>query len=239
MKIVIVSLLIWSLSLATALGNDNKWNTGHLIMPDGRQIDGQLNYNWKAEVLQIKLPDGTLRAYSAGRISSFTFFDDEQNMLRRFSTIAFADSGDKQRFAFMEECTTGKLSVYRRLRQSHGFINIGRLSMFGSDREMINDYDNFVYMVLNDGQVTDLDRFGIDLWPQMQEEFGKPLVDYIKTRQLDVSSTVTKLLLINQYNYLKIRSEEQTVAGTEETTSTPEYVEPMEAAPAINDGRQY
>ena len=238
MKIAIFSLLIWSLSLATASGNDNNWNTGSVIMPDGHKVEGQLNYNWKAEVLQVKLSDGTLRAYSAGRISSFMFFDETQNLLRRFSTIAFVGSDDKQRFAFMEECTTGKLSVYRRLRHPHEFIKIARASMFTNDKEMVRDYDNFVYIVLDDSQVVDLDRFGVDLWPRMREEFGKPLTEYVKARQLDISSTVAKLMLINQYNYLKIKADEQTMADALETTPATEYVEPVEATSAINDGRQ-
>jgi hypothetical protein len=238
MKIAIFSLLIWSLSLTNVSGSDNNWNTGYVIMPDGRRIEGQLNYNWKAEVLQVKLSDGTLRAYSAGRINSFMFFDDAQNILRKFSTIAFAGSDDKRRFAFMEECTTGKLTVYRRLRHSHEFIKIGRPSMFGSDKELIKDYDNFTYLVLDDNQVTDLDRFGTDLWPQMREELGKPLTEYVKTRQLDMSSTVVKLILINQYNYLKIKAEEQSIADTQETTPTTEPIESVETAAGINSEQQ-
>lgn len=221
MKIVLLLLLIWSLSSVTAFGNNDHWNTGYVVMPDGHRLDGELNYNWKAEVLQLKMPNGTLRAYSAGRISAFIFFDHEQNILRKFSTVGFTDPDDAQRFAFMEECTLGTLSVYRRLRHMHEFIKMGRPSMFGSDREMIKDYDNFVYMVLTDNHVVDLEHFNADIWPQMQQEFGKALDEYSKIHQLDPSSTVAKLVLINQYNYLKIKATETEAAHQESSSAKP------------------
>ncbi|MBO0938969.1 hypothetical protein J2I47_20620 [Fibrella sp. HMF5335] len=234
MKHVFLLLLIWSLSLTAAWGSNDVWNNGYVTLPDGQRIEGQLNYNWKAEVLRVKISDGTAKAYSASRVRSFAYFDDEQNLLRRFSAIAFAGPDDTRRFVFMEECTVGKLSVYRRLHHAHEFIKMGRPSLFGSDREMIKDYDNFDYIVLDDTQVTDLQHFSTDLWPQMQSEFSGPLGDYVKTRQLDITSTVAKLMLINQYNYLKIKADENAVA-TEEETPESGSVEP---AAGINSAQE-
>ncbi|MBO0930615.1 hypothetical protein [Fibrella aquatilis] len=233
MKNSLLILLIWSLSVSGTLAHNDTWNTGHATLPDGQRVEGQLNYNWKAEVLQVKLADGTVRAFSAGRISSFTYFDNEQDLLRKFCSIGFAGPDDTQRFVFMEECTTGKLSVYRRLRHSHELIKIARPSMFGTDREMTKDYDNFDYIVLDDNQVTDLQQFGTHLWPQMHDEFSKPLTEYMKVRQLDITSTVAKLMLINQYNYLKIKAERDVVADQEQAVPT----EQAEPASAINSAQ--
>ena len=234
MKNGLLLLLIWSLSVSGTLANNDAWNNGYATLPNGLRIEGQLNYNWKAEVLQIKLADGTVRAYSAGRISSFTFFDNEQDLLRKFCSVAFAGPDDSQRFFFMEECTTGKLSVYRRLRHSHEIIKVVRPSMFGTDREMIKDYDNFDYIVLDDNQVTDLQQFDKTLWPQMHEEFSKPLTEYIRTRQLDITTTIAKLILINQYNYLIIKAERDVVTQQEPTPAT-EQTESMTGISSAQD----
>lgn len=240
MKNTLCLLLLWSLSIADTMANNDTWNTGCVTMPDGYKVDGQLNYNWKAEVLQVRIANGSIKAYSAGRISSFTFFDNDLNVLRKFSTVAFISPDSTERFIFMEECTIGTLSVYRRLRHSHELIKVARPSMFGSDREMIKDYDNFVYMVLDDKQVTDFEHFGIDLWPHMQKEFGigKALAEYVKIRQLDITSTLAKLMIINQYNRLKIKEQEQIMADAPDITPAVEYVQPVEAAAAINDDWQ-
>lgn len=187
-----------------ALAGDPVWNQGHVTLRTGQIIDGQLSYNWKAEVLQVRTADGITKAFSAHRVDSFAYFDNEQNALRKFSSVELPASSEIMRPVMLEECTVGHYTVYRRLRHSKELIKITRPSLYSSDTELMKDYDNFVYFVIDaDGAVTDLQRFELTLWPQMLSEYRAQLTECLHIRQLDLSNTVARLILINQYNYLR------------------------------------
>ena len=235
MKSILLCLLTWSLSFAGAFGADADWNTGYVTMPDGRKIDGQLNYNWKAEVLQVKLADGTLKAFSAARLYSFTYYDNALNLLRKFVSVALPGNDDVQRTIIMEECTVGKMSVYRRLRHTHELIKAVRPSMFSQDKELVKDYDNFTYVVIENDQAFDLTYFSTDIWPRMTQQFDLQLTEYIRNRQLDISTTVARLVLINQFNYLTIRAQEEEI-GHLNAIGIPEGDAATETVPALNGG---
>lgn len=197
-----IGILVTCLRL-DALADNPAWNHGHATLRSGQVLRGQLSYNWKAEILQVRAADGTTKAFSAQRIDSFTYFDSEQNALRKFSSVELATSSEQFRPVMLEECTVGRYTVYRRLRHSKELLKITRPSLYSSDVELMKDYDNFVYFVVDEaGGVTDLQQFEQTVWPQMLSEYRPQLTECLRVRQLDLSSTVARLILINQYNYL-------------------------------------
>ena len=181
------------------------WNPGYVILPDGRKLEGQLNYNWKAEVVQVRLPDGLVKAYSAGYVDSFAYFDNAQQLIRQFSTVDLPVSDEELRPVFLEELAKGSLTVYRRLRHAHELIKIARPMMYSDDSELVKDMDNFVYVVIDrEGQVFDLASFNKTLWPKMST-YQQQLTQYLRGLLMDTSSTTARLMLINQYNYLSLK----------------------------------
>ena len=183
------------------------WSIGHVTLRSGQVLRGELSYNWKAEVLQVRMPDGIMKALSANRIDSFTYFDSEQNALRKFSSVELSTSPDAFRPVMLEECAVGRYTVYRRLRHAKELIKITRPSLYNTDAELLKDYDNFVYFVVDaNGTVTDLQQFESTVWPQMLTDYHAQLTECLRLRQLDLSSTVGRLILINQYNYLHEQS---------------------------------
>lgn len=200
---------IWISLIASSLCFDARasepvWNNGHVILSNGQVIKGQLSYNWKVEVLQVRATDGTTKAYSAYKVDSFAYFDVSQNTLRKFDAIELPTASELTRPVFVEECTLGHYTVYRRLRHTKELIKITRPSLYQDDVELIKDLDNFVYFVVDtNGDVSDLQTFELSLWPQMLSEYRPQLTEYITLRQLDPSLTVARLMLINHYNYLR------------------------------------
>jgi hypothetical protein len=87
MKKLFVIIMLLAAVTAESLAGGPVWHSGYLILPDGRKLDGQLNYNWKAEVVQLRLPDGLLKAYLAGYVDSFVYYDKTQQLLRFFNTV--------------------------------------------------------------------------------------------------------------------------------------------------------
>lgn len=201
MKKGLFAILIFITVTVKLLAGTPVWNTGYVVLHDGRRLEGQLNYNWKAEVIQVRLSDGLVKAYSAGHADAFVYFDDSQQLVRTFSSVNLPGPAWESRPVFLEEVSTGPLTVYRRLRHAHEFIKIARASMYSNDSELIKDVDNFTYLVIDlEGQVFNLDLFDRAIWPKMGT-YQTQLTNYMKSRELDASTTIARLLLIHQYNY--------------------------------------
>lgn len=213
------SLLIALFSLATmsnlltAAPHDQIWNTGQILLNSGTEIQGEICYNWKAEIVQLR-QNGTLKAYSAHQINRFSYFDAASNALRRFSAVDYPVRKNFKRPVFLEEFTVGTFTVYRRLRRVREPFQMGTSTLYNQEEVLTANYDNFVYYVYADGTFFNMDKFNRDLWPQMNQEFGPELKRYAEVRQLDPTNTATRLMLINQYNYLKAETEsERQVVG--------------------------
>ncbi|RYF77562.1 MAG: hypothetical protein EOO39_03615, partial [Cytophagaceae bacterium] len=200
MKKILFAVLITVTVSIELLAGSPTWNAGYVILADGRKIEGQLSYNWKVEVIQVRLSNGLMKAYSAGNTESFAFYDANLQLLRRFSSVEVPKQEQSGRPIFLEEVTIGSLTVYRRLRHAREFIKITRPSIYSDDTELLKDIDNFNYLVVNqEGQFFDMAMFAADLWPLMATH-QEQLSSYIRSREIDTSTTLARLLIINQYN---------------------------------------
>nr|WP_293838107.1 hypothetical protein [uncultured Arsenicibacter sp.] len=204
MKTYILLTLLWGIGTGICLAKDDlAWKTGKLQLNNGVELVGSLNYNWKAEVLQLKLPDGTIKAYSPSQVQSFMYFDEHANDLRRFASVDFPVRRSMYRPVFLETVTTGTMTVYRRLRHTKEPLRLSSTASYGNDDQLVKDYDNFTYLVYSNDTFRLLDDFMYDIWPQMQAEFGTELKTFVKVRALDTDDTESRLLLITHYNQLK------------------------------------
>lgn len=216
MKRILFAVLITVAVAVELMAGLPTWNTGYVILPDGRKLEGELNYNWKVEVVQVRLASGLMKAYSAGYVDHFAYYDNNLQIIRKFSSVALPGPEEYQRPVFFEELATGPLTVYRRLHHVHELFKLASPSAYGDDTELLKDMDNFNYVVVNaDGQFFDMTRFNADLWPLMGS-YQKQLVSYIKARAVDPASTLARLLMINQYNYLSTEQGASATAGTNE-----------------------
>jgi hypothetical protein len=178
------------------------WNRGELFLENGTELTGDLNYNWKAEVVQIRQGDA-IKAYSAFQVQAFRFFDNSLNTLRTFASVQDPAHSSLHRLLFMEQVMTGPMTVYRRLHHMREPIASQNPASFGSDAELVKDLDGFDYFVYENDSIISLDKFSQELWPVMQQECGDELTHYASTLAIDKSSTVARLRIINRYNSLK------------------------------------
>ncbi len=209
MKIRLLSILLGLLTILSTLASNKPtpvYSVGTITLNNGTQLNGELNYNWKAEIVQLHV-NGTVKAYSAHQINNFAYFDNQTNSLRQFSAVDYPMRKGFIRPIFMEEFSRGTLTVYRRLRHAREPFKLDKPAAYGSNSQITQDYDNFTYLVYHDEQFTDMDTFTRDIWPQMEREFGQELKQYAAVRQLDHTSTPARLMLINQYNYLKAEAD--------------------------------
>lgn len=214
MKKYVFLIVLW---LSTAGGSARAktpptWSSGELVLSDGTVLTGELNYNWKAEIVQLRQAN-VLKAFSAYQVRGFRYFDHVQNSLRKFIAMEYPVNSTVYRPLFLEEMLSGPLTVYRRLRHTHQWLRVVSPASFGRDDELIKDVDNFSYFVIDGNKMIDLDDFRRTLWPRMESEFDKELKRYVTKMQVNLSSTLARLLLINHYNYLKLH-DSQTAAST-------------------------
>ena len=186
----------------TLAANPTTWTQGELILNDGTQLTGELNYNWKAEIVQLR-QQNTLKAYSAFQVKLFRYFDNQQNLLRSFTSVEFPVKTTLLRPVFLEEVVTGPLVVYRRLRHSLDPFRVGNAADFASDGEFSKNIDMFTYFVFDGSSFADLDRFNQSIWPRLEQEFHTELHQYMHSHAVARNDTMGRLLLINQYNALK------------------------------------
>ncbi|RIV22552.1 hypothetical protein DYU11_16185 [Fibrisoma montanum] len=211
MKAYVLLIVLWlsavGVGTSHAKGAPN-WNLGQLLLTNGTQIEGELNYNWKAEIVQVR-QGNTIKAYSATQVDHFVFFDANQNTLRRFVAVEYPVRQSLMRKLFLEEFVPGTLTVYRRLRHTREPIKVISPIAYGDDEELVKDLDSFTYFVYDEnGIITNLDNFTRDIWPRLKEEYGEELKHFVDGQSLDLGTTLSQLLLINQYNALKKQQEE-------------------------------
>jgi len=205
MKTWVVAVgLVVGLIAATALAKaEENWNRGQLVLANQTVLEGDLNYNWKAEVVRLKQADGRIRAFSAQQIRSFRFYDYRNRLLRRFASLDFTVRRNMPRKMILEEFVQGKYPVYRRLRHQREPIRIARPIEYSNDTELLKDDNSFTYFVLADGEFQSLDAFQRTMMPQMMSEYGDDLRNYLRTHQLDPRNTTTRLMLLVRYNALE------------------------------------
>ncbi|WP_338874595.1 hypothetical protein WBJ53_03155 [Spirosoma sp. SC4-14] len=202
-------ILLAILCLGFAGGNAqarNTWNHGELLLQNGLLLTGELDYNWKAEIVQYR--DGnTIKAYSAFQVKEFKYFDDRLNTLRKFVTMDYLVKKSVYKPLFMEEFGTGSLMIYRRLRHAREPITLTNAPTGGVDEKLIRNLNNFNYYIQEGKTITKLDDFFRESWPTIEQEFAEEIHRYHTSLVAGFTgNTLTKLLLISHYNQLKAQA---------------------------------
>lgn len=198
-----ILVILWLSFVGGKVLAKNSWSRGELTLKNGSVLSGDVEYNWKAEILQYR--DGnTVKAFSAYQLSEFKYFDDKHNALRKFVSINYPVNESFHRPVFLEEFGVGSLMVYRRFRHARDPIALGNPTAGGLDEKLIKNLENYHYYVVEGQTITNLDDFHNVLWPRMESEYGPELDHYLTSLPAaHRSTTFTRLLLIAHYNQLK------------------------------------
>ena len=116
MKKIVLSLgLAWTVMFVQAQHKDY-WSKGEILLTTGERIEGKLVYASNAEVVSIKLGNGTQKTYSSIQIESFHFLDLRQELLRHFKKSSLPKEA---REAVVEVVFEGELQVFRCLKPKY------------------------------------------------------------------------------------------------------------------------
>jgi hypothetical protein len=203
MKKEVWMMIVWLNAVGGSLwaNNSTQWNQGQLVLQNGIELEGELNFNWVAQVVQYR-HGATIKAYAANQIQTFTYYDNQQDLIRKFVMLDCPVKYGLRRPRIVEEVFLGSLPVYRELYVSHGLIKVISLTGYNTDKELVKDTNNFTYLVYFGGELIPLLQFYRRIWPRVKVAFKKELTQYALLSRVDLAGTVGQLKLIHKYNCL-------------------------------------
>lgn len=180
------------------------WQTGYLILADGSRLSGDMDYNWQAETVLLREPDGRIRAFSAGQVQRFGWQASASQKARLFVTLPGSVSQLPASPAFFEVCVEGSLTVVRRMKRTHGlFKRAYHNPIRNFDPETPDPHDSFFdYFAHVDGQFLSFKRFYADIYLARMAMYQQELQQFVQTRHLNEKSQFGQLRIVEQYNRL-------------------------------------
>lgn len=215
MKTQLFSLLFLSLTLLSidGMAQETNWHEGNIVLTNNQKLQGKLCYSWDGEVVQLRLADGRIRAFSAAQVSFFTVHDG-RSPVRLFTALPLATGEQKQslranQFVFLEEYLTGYLTVVRRLkaRKSLWGIKSRKPVSVVSAQEFYPEHDDYDYFVYDGSMFRDLAYYYRDVEPLMASH-QRELTEFALKHKLNTRLTAVQLMLVNRYNQLQSKNVE-------------------------------
>lgn len=178
------------------------WRAGQIRFWNNVVLEGDIAYNWSAEMVSLRQQDGRVQTYSANQAAGFGWFDYEQSKQRNFVSVTRPLDNERTSQCFFEVCTDGPLTVIRRFRKRHGPLkNLFSHPEHSSDQPTISqDTDLFEYFVFDAGRLLALNKFHTDIYKPLMTAYHEELRQYILSHNINDRALQGRLLLIGRYN---------------------------------------
>ncbi len=185
--------------------NDN-WYRGTVILAEGDSLSGDLQYDLQNDLLQIN-NGGSIKAYSARQLWSFSFYDPDRMADRRFFAIPYSVESNYKVPILFEIFTEGEVSLLAREKLVTenipqygygGYGGLGRYGPYAYRTRIAHDY----FFGFADGRIKRFDGSKKDLLFLLKDKSGemKKLLNRNRFRYDDPRDLVQ---IINYYNSLK------------------------------------
>lgn len=183
------------------------WQTGYLILTDGDKRAGELDYNWQAETVLLREPDGRIRAFSASQVQQFGWQASPGQKARLFITLPGSIRQAPASLAFFEVCAEGPIMVVRRMKRAHGlFRRAYNNPIRNFDPETPDPHDSFFdYFAHINGQFLSFKRFYVAIYQAHMAAYRQELQQFVQVRHLNEKSQFGQLRIVEQYNRLAER----------------------------------
>ncbi|GAB3024648.1 hypothetical protein [Spirosoma pulveris] len=178
------------------------WRTGQIHFWNKLVLEGDLAYNWSAEMVSFRQSDGRVQTYSANQVAEFSWFDQEQNKRRNFVSLVRPLDNERSSQRFFEVCIDGPLTVVRQFRKLRGpFKHAFSHPDHSSDQPTLaQDTDRFDYFVFDAGRLLALNNFQADIYKPLMTTYHQELRQYVLTHNINDRTLPGRLLLIGRYN---------------------------------------
>lgn len=180
------------------------WRSGHLQLWNNTILEGDVSYNWSAELVSFRQPDGRIHTFSANQVSRFSWFDYTQSKQRNFVSLVKPVDKDRVNQVFFEVCMDGSLAVVRRLRRPHGLLKrIFSHPAHSTDRPTLaQNTELFDYYVFDAGRLLEMERFHTDIYLPLMTAYDEQLHSFVAKHNINDRLLLGRLVVISHYNWL-------------------------------------
>ncbi len=192
------------------------WRSGQLAFWNGASAQGELAYNWSAEMVLLRLPTGQIRTYSASQVRQFGWFDPNQHKQRIFVSLARNHADEQTAHGFYEVCLDGSLTVVRQLKRQRGWLSrsFHRPEQLIDTPELADLQEPFNYFVYDEGQFLTFERFFPDIYHPHMISQSRELDDFVLSHNLNARTILGQLILVDRYNNLSKNGQQTASART-------------------------
>ncbi len=177
------------------------WHKGELVLSDNQTVNAEFSYDTFTDLIQVK-EEHVIKVYSARQVSSFGFFDEKSNQMRRFLSLKYPDRRNRSRKAFFEIVLTGDLYLLRRLHSVRN-TNPMQPTLAEAESPWYDRKNMFEYFVYTQNRFIPIRHFRKQIYTKIMSEYDAQLQAFIKEKHLNIYSQRGRFMLINQYNILK------------------------------------
>ncbi|WP_020526326.1 hypothetical protein [Flexithrix dorotheae] len=169
---------------------EKNWYKGEVILTDGNVLKGKINYNINTKVVRLK--NGTkIKAFTPYSVSYFTFFDQEREKERVFTSQNFIEKIGFVNNTFLELLIDGPIVVLR---------DGEYVSFNGQTSHHDGALKAFYYISV--GQKTYMvNNFKKDVMPFMSAYESK-INSFIHDQRINLTKPNHQIFLIDYFNHL-------------------------------------
>lgn len=204
----VFTLLLFSFT-TKAYENYGLWCNGSLTLDNGEVIEGEINYDLKFEVVQVR-DNGIIRAFTAEGVSEFTIFDPASYRQRDFVSIHHELNSGYERKAFFEVIEDGQITL---LRKSEYIRRPRVMESYRASHVYLNTVcKHHYYAIKNNDEILEISNFKAEILPWMSQ-YEREVNNYIKRGKVKLRDIQQQLQVVGFYNQLYSIKLKDTRAG--------------------------
>lgn len=196
-RLAMVFLFLLPLVAEARKPGETRWYTGQMVLMNNQMIDCELSYDAYTDLIQVQ-ENNRVKVYSARQVKSFVYYDSENNAHRHFVSLLYG-SRFRVSWLFFERVLGGEMNLLRRYRS----VKLAQQSKTAKEELWYDSRKVYDYFIYNDKGFIPFYRFRKAVLGQMMAEYKEPLQDFIRSRNLDMSTQRGQFMVISQYNTLK------------------------------------
>jgi hypothetical protein len=192
----------WQNGWTQSLQNSPNWHLGHLVLENGQELSGLIQYDYLTDVVQLK-NQAITKAFTAQQVQSFRFTEQSYGMLREFISCATDTRFHTSRNTFLEVVLKGPMPLLRKHEPFRDYTNVSAGEMPHGQPAFFDYRTGYAYFVLHENKLVGMKKFRRKILPMLQEEYNKEIQHFVKSKQLRIFELGTQIRIINLYNFLK------------------------------------
>ncbi len=201
-KLLLTAIVVVGAMALAGAAPQTDWSSGLIITTDDAILQGEIRYNYAYDIVMYRSnEEANLQTFSTSHVTSFRYYDKEQDRVRYFQKYTYQKSEHIAQPAFFEVVLLGNISYLRKHNGATYFdaTDSRRFAVKRSDRVspevMCYDY----YVQLN-GEIIRARKFKREVLPWLLSQ-NIAIKDHMRQHGLRSSHVDDQIRLIQYANH--------------------------------------